>query len=196
MTWNWSAIVVSCCVYQALDSRGETLFRHEFRTRWDLPFVLFDSWLDFKIEIHPRKFQASLFLSSRSGKEMSAVIGMLQYLRFFTVLKRVHSKHCPSCPFLCILIHRCQQDRHIKNVHVQTCTLMHIAHVKMTLKLTKKQLSWDVFRQFASPGSTMFFALSLLRVSSAVKPGGLDRTACQESPVSKKIGTVDVGVFC
>ena len=39
----------------------------------------------------------------------------------------------------------------------------------------------------------MFFALSLL---SAVKPGGLDRTACQESPVSKKIGTVDVGVFC
>lgn len=44
--------------------------------------------------------------------------------------------------------------------HGQTCTLMHIAHVKMSLKLTKKQLSWDVFRQFGSPGSTMFFALS------------------------------------
>lgn len=140
MTWNWSAIVVSCCVYQALDSSCETLFRHEFRARWDLPFVLFDShsWLAFKIEIHPRKFRASLFLSSRSGKEMNAVIGMLQYLRLFTVLKRVHSKHCPSCPFLCILIHRCQQDRHIKNVHVQTCTLMHIANVKNDFEVDQK----------------------------------------------------------
>ena len=70
---------------------------------------------------------------------------------------------------------------------------MHIANVKNDFEVDQKTTLMDVFRQFGSPGSTMFFALSLL---SAVKPGGLDRTACQESPVSKKIGTVDVGVFC
>ena len=42
MTWNWSEVVVSCCLHQVRDSSGQ-LFRHELRAGCDLPFILSDN---------------------------------------------------------------------------------------------------------------------------------------------------------
>ena len=148
MIWNLSKLV-PCCVYQVLDSSCGAFFRHGFRARWDLPFVLFNTWLVLKIEIHPHKFQVSLSLSSESGKQMRAVIGMLRYyLRYFAFLKWVHTCSYQALPHLIHLwlhFYPSLAESWVSELNVQTNPNMymfkHANPSQMTLTSLKKQNS-------------------------------------------------------
>ena len=121
MTWNWSEVVVSCCLHQVRDSSCGPLFRHELRAGCDLPFILSENWFFLKIEIYwnPSAQNSSLtFLSSRGRKW--AAIGMLHnywvYDHFAAVVKMfmmwIENNHaaiakqwfCTSGMWKCIIV--------------------------------------------------------------------------------------------